>query len=349
MWAVSHHRGAFAIVCMCLFLTPQFALAEGNLALDRSEGFVFLDGEYLAPPYNIQHEGQTILINGHVLERAYFDFSEFAEQRAEERPRNRRGQRGPAFRGARRANGQSPMAQIATNLTYDLKTLSAVKVFYQDQKPLTLYPAGLAPELLSALSGEGNPTSDTFIRFSQSDKETWDRLVSEFDASDAFLARVNGELKEIRQAEAEGERISASNWLVDQLSYPLTVLAMVVVVLAFGHLLSTKPTLDEAIAQESQPTVNRSLLIIAVFSMLDLIWTMMATSAGTMRELNPLGSRLIEDPFLLVAFKLVATGTSIGILYSLQQRPVARVASWWCCLLLTLLTARWVVFQSMFA
>ncbi|MEL6105509.1 MAG: DUF5658 family protein [Planctomycetota bacterium] len=349
MSAVSHHRGVFVVLYTCLLLSPQLAFGEDNHVANRAEGYVFLDGEYLAPPYDIELQGQTILINGHDLDSSYFDFSEFEMNRASEMSRARRWQRGPGFRGGRRPKGQGRYAQVATNLTYDLQTLSAVKVFYQDQQPLTLYPAGFAPDLLSALAGEGSLESDAFARFNQSERDTWDRLVREFDPTDAFLARVDDGLQAMRNAEAEGERISASNRWMDRLSYPLTVLAMAIVVLAFGHLLSTKPTLEDAVVQGSGPTVNRSLLIIGTFSALDLVWTIMATSAGTMRELNPLGSRLIEDPLLLVAFKLVATGTSIGILYSLQQRPIARVASWWCCLLLTLLTARWVVFQSMFA
>jgi hypothetical protein len=94
--------------------------------------------------------------------------------------------------------------------------------------------------------------------------------------------------------------------------------------------------------------VGRSLVLIALLSCIDLVWTLAATGAGAMSELNPLGSRLIGDPAQLVLFKLGVTIAPIAILYVLHRRPVAQIASWWCCLLLTLLTARWVVFQSMF-
>ena len=78
--------------------------------------------------------------------------------------------------------------------------------------------------------------------------------------------------------------------------------------------------------------VVRSLIIVALClrtrSWLDFDCERMR---GRCVELNPLGSRFIEDPLLLVAFKFAVTGASIGILYVLHQRPIAQVASWWCC------------------
>ena len=151
--------------------------------------------------------------------------------------------------------------------------------------------------------------------------------------------------------ELAGRRTSASNQLVAQISYPLTVFAMIAVVLGFGHLLSNRPVQnpESGDTTKSRTVVVNSLLIVALLSIVDLIWTIAATNAGTMRELNPLGSHLIEDPVRLAFFKLSVSAISIGILYALHRTTMAQVASWWCCLLLTLLTARWVVFQSMLA
>jgi hypothetical protein len=50
----------------------------------------------------------------------------------------------------------------------------------------------------------------------------------------------------------------------------------------------------------------------------------------------------------LILFKAIAVSVTIGLLYALHRRPVAQVASWWSCLVLTLLTARWLTFHSMF-
>ncbi len=128
---------------------------------------------------------------------------------------------------------------------------------------------------------------------------------------------------------------------------------MIAVVLGFGHLLSNKPLIettseDQADFTQAQRIVGRSLLIVGILSAVDLVWTIAASQSGTMRELNPLGSQLLDNPMQLIIFKLVATSTAIGLLYWLHRQPIAQVASWWSCLVLTLLTARWLTFHSMF-
>jgi hypothetical protein len=131
------------------------------------------------------------------------------------------------------------------------------------------------------------------------------------------------------------------------------VLSMVIVVLAFGHLMSTKPCggSDVTNTTDSPSTgsaVCRSLLIVGILSVVDLIWTFAASDSGLMRELNPLGRQLIDSPLQLVVFKSATISVSIGLLYWLHRSPVAQAASWWSCLVLTLTTARWLTFNSMF-
>ena len=154
-------------------------------------------------------------------------------------------------------------------------------------------------------------------------------------------------------AQNVNEQVAASNLFFDRLSYPLTVVAMVLVVLAFGHLLGNSPnqiaaTQDVEQREQSRATILKSLSLIGLLSVIDLVWTLGASQAGAMREMNPLGRSLIEDPTLLIVFKASVTGLAISILYWLHRFPVAQRASWWCCLVLTLLTARWLTFQSMF-
>lgn len=350
------HSPARSLFCLLLFLPLQAARAQEHQIVRPTQGYVFIEGQYIAPPYDVTHDKDAVVINGHRVDKSSFDVPDWERDRESFGPRggrNRRWQRDAGPRENWRRQGQAPLARVASQFSNDVNSLSAIKVLYEGQKPLTLFPSGSGVELLAALAGEPGFDFDptTSRRFNSTQLETWNRLVREFQPDETFLARVGETFDELRDAEEAGERISGSNWLIANLSYPLTVFAMVVIVLAFGHLLAHKPTLDPPNGEDvGRPSVvPRSLLIIAAFSTLDLIWTLSASYAGTMRELNPLGSRFIEDPLLLVAFKIAVTGSSIGILYALQRRPLAQVASWWCCLLLTLLTARWVVFQSMFA
>ncbi len=127
---------------------------------------------------------------------------------------------------------------------------------------------------------------------------------------------------------------------------------MVLAVLASGHLMNSLPARapEGALVEESK--VMRAALIsvglVFLLSSLDLVWTILATQAGQMRELNPLGNGLINDPQSLVVFKSVATLTSCCILAALRRYHIARLASWWLCLVCTILTFRWLAFNSMF-
>ncbi len=68
-----------------------------------------------------------------------------------------------------------------------------------------------------------------------------------------------------------------------------------------------------------------------------------------MTELNPMGREFIQDPALLGVFKFVMTGIGVGLLFVLKQHRIAQTAAWWACMILTLLTMRWLTFNSMFA
>jgi hypothetical protein len=58
---------------------------------------------------------------------------------------------------------------------------------------------------------------------------------------------------------------------------------------------------------DSQPT-NEGFVFVVALSLLDLVWTLLVSQAGTMRELNPVGGRLIDAPAKLIAFKVARTG-----------------------------------------
>jgi hypothetical protein len=173
-----------------------------------------------------------------------------------------------------------------------------------------------------------------------------------FQRSPAFLADATARLEILDSAQAASDASNAATIRLAAFGYPLTILMMILVVLGFGHLLSHRPSADEwnddsPTNQLSEP-FNRSLLLIVGLSAVDLVWTLLVSQAGAMRELNPIGSQMIADPWQLVAFKVLVTLSAVGLLYFCRRVPLARQASWWSCLVLTLVAARWLVFNSMF-
>ncbi|MEZ6133898.1 MAG: DUF5658 family protein [Pirellulaceae bacterium] len=161
--------------------------------------------------------------------------------------------------------------------------------------------------------------------------------------SDAIVQQTDRIAKE-NQASINGVR------LVDQVAYPLSTCGMVLVVLATGHLLSIRPPQRHELhlaSPEAAANTVRFVAMIVAFSVLDLIWTILASQAGTMKELNPLGAKLISDPTMLVAFKLSTLTVSATILFYLRSHQRVTLAAWWLCLVLTLLTARWLMFNSL--
>jgi hypothetical protein len=320
--------------------------AQEKRVIALVDGYLFVDGEYISTPYDIRVQDGSLRINGR--EYAAEHFSANSQRASPER-----GQNGEPWRGRRRWGQRmdsDPLARIESRLAS--AQAGAIVIAFAGQRPAVMYPSRSAAEqLLDCLLGGPKTSMASLLQdFDPADRAAVEQLVAEFQTSEAFARRVKSHLNEMREASASGERVIQANQWQSKITYPLTVFAMLAVVIGFGHLLSHRPEKDfqtnDAAANRS--VIVKSLVIIAVLSSVDLIWTISASSAGVMREINPLASHLVQDPVRLACFKVLVTGTSIGILFVLHQRQFASVAAWWCCLLLTLLTARWVVFQSMF-
>ena len=183
------------------------------------------------------------------------------------------------------------------------------------------------------------------------DEAAWSTWISGFECPKELAARAGGMLTRVEEAEIANDFQISARRTLESSAYPLTIVGMLLVVMAFGHLLSFKPD-SEGESPETgiaKRAVTRSLALVAALSALDLIWTLLVSRAGDMKELNPLGAVLIDDPFALIAMKTIATLTAVALLFALRQHRVAQQGAWWACLICTLLTVRWLTFNSMFA
>lgn len=173
-----------------------------------------------------------------------------------------------------------------------------------------------------------------------------------FEPSPDFQRRADSEIALIQFGERLGLSKVSNTLMLSSIEYPLTMLAMILVVLSCGHLMSNHPSVEQVIAQLrgtalSHRSVCISLAFAFALSCVDLTATLIATNEGTMREVNPIGASLIDSPMMLLGFKLSVTCAAIAILFALRRTNFARHASWWSCLILTLVAARWLTFSSL--
>ena len=86
------------------------------------------------------------------------------------------------------------------------------------------------------------------------------------------------------------------------------------------------------------------LIAIVLMSLGDLYMTLMhLTNVGLMEE-NPLARGIIrlQSAPLLAIWKILSIALGAGILFVARRRLLAEVACWFCLLVMTWLTVRWI-------
>jgi hypothetical protein len=301
------------------------------------KGFAFLDGEYLAPPYEIRYVDGAMTINGRELTCI---------------PPSR-GFGGRGY-GPPRV-GEQPWRTMVNDLSGQLNN-DSVMLSFKDQPYWALDSTAAHDFLKSLMTTEKRSLRQVSVREQlpeSFDKSVWDAWIESFEPPDDLRQRAALWIAnyDTTQERAEAE-IQAARWM-DRLAYPLSVSSMVLIVLAIGHLLggrphAGKPTFGIDASPEMIRALEYSLFFATAFSSIDLIWTILAASNNQMRELNPIGSHLIEDPRQLAGFKVGVTFSCLALLWLLRKHKRAQIAAWWVCLILTLVTIRWLTFNSIF-
>lgn len=308
------------------------AMTKHTVERKVTRGFLFVENRYVSLPYRVGFDEKNVFINDIPLDSVVLK-SLVTEQSLQ----NGRGlQQG--FRrlylhlttgGTLVLYGDAPVLLLANTESSDL-----LKTLIDNGALESLANTGLAGDI--QLPGE---------------RSYWKRFADGFECPQELRVRVEQVLKKERAVEKRNQAEISARRNLDLSSYPLTVFGMVLVVIAFGNLLSNEAPLD--IQSSESPVMERRvkifLMLIAAFSVLDLIWTLLASRANALTELNPIGSQLITNPIGLLAFKTLVTLGAIGILFALRSHRVAQRGAWWACLICTLLTVRWLTFNSMFA
>jgi len=309
-------------------------------------GYVILEGRVLPPPYRLGRRGRDILING-------------------ERMAVLPGGRAPGGRQRQDARGANPNRSIAdiehwlyeeyVIIVFDERTRIVVEGEDAADFLRSLIQANSLEERI-ALAAESsidasNPDGSNRIPTSQ-----WREALVGFKVDDSLRALLGDWISEYEEEDCGDEDPTVSQKAPDrsaQRMYVLSVVGMVLVALSCGTLLTQRPEFGQRWSQlvqseASSSQVRRALALIVALSIFDLACTLLATTKGGFLEINPVGESMLHKPWVLSTFKLSATFVVVGILWSLRRRAGSQQASWWLCLVLTLVTARWVAVQSLF-
>ncbi len=308
------------------------AMTKHTVDKKVTEGFLFVENRYVSLPYRVGFDENNVFINDVPLDSVVLK-SLVTEQSLQ--------------------NGR--WLQQGFRRLYQHLTTGGTLVLYSDA-PVLLLANTETSDLLktlinnSALESLANTGLAGDIQL-PGESSYWKKFADGFECPQELRVRV-GEVLEKEQAVEERNLAEiAARRNLNSSSYPLTIFGMVLVVIAFGNLLSNEAPLD--IQPSESPVMGRRvkifLMLIAAFSVLDLIWTLLASRANALTELNPIGSQLIHNPIGLLAFKTLVTVGVIGILFVLRGHRVAQRGAWWACLICTLVTVRWLTFNSMFA
>ncbi len=328
--------------------------------LAEARGWLIVDGQEIPLPCRIVLDGDELKINDHIV-TSRLNLPQQAPSGQRGDGSRREAKRGESEVG-RRPRAVTPPARFeAIGLGHAIvqNLVSGNVVIALAGQPLLVVADGKAQyDLLRTLGGDNRPrvapaSFNTYLPRG-SDARSFDDWIASFEPSADFRQRALAKVDLYDETEAAAIADIAATRRLNTFSYPLSVLGMVVTTLGIGHLLTHRPPVDvKPLETDASPlalrVLNYSLILVIIYSAIDLTWTILAYQAGEMLELNPLGSQLIHDPLKLIAFKCAATGMGVGLLFFLRKYRKAQLAAWWICLICTLVTARWLTMSQMFA
>ncbi|MAD80735.1 MAG: hypothetical protein CMJ50_07825 [Planctomycetaceae bacterium] len=184
----------------------------------------------------------------------------------------------------------------------------------------------------------------------------WTRIVQDFKPTPELDKRVRTILENYESMVAGSQGVDQQSKLGGILvskpaSYVMTVTAMLLAAIATGNLLVHRPMGGVRWRERNRDGVGmvaRNITLLCMLGGVDLLLTLAAQQAGGFLEVNPLSAAIIESPILLCTFKITAFAGACAILVMLRQYRGAQLASWWLCLVCTIVTFRWLTYNSLY-
>lgn len=298
-------------------------------------GMLFIEGKFVPGPYELVADQSTFTVNGVSIPTDESSNDDQSEQR-------RRRVWGP----------QRPTSMRAANRFSEALSSDNIIVLFNDQPERIIIEPVNQVAFLQAFQGEATPQiRDEFIALApvEASQPTWASWLSNTPHSAALLEQSQQRLAMFEKQKSATSNLLAASARLEQFSYPLTIAAMLLSVVAFGHLMHwTRLGFHESgeNTAETSKFVGVALLLMGGMSLIDLAWTTLSSQAGQMTELNPIAELFIGSPVQLGLFKVAATLVAFAIFYFFRQRRRIQQATWWMCLVCVLLTFRWIMIDS---
>lgn len=364
MQKISFRSVSLAIAAFAIALQSAVAVASNqSSSSDRNpaneaellysetidSGLMVIDKTFISAPYLLEATETHVSVNGIVC----FNSGEVSSSQA--RSRRQRSADGETQQGDFATSGRTRRSAVRTAEQLVETLMEGGAIFISDDKvPHHLLGSGY--HLFCDVILAEQPTDDQVFEFSGlvgdvKRQVNWKEWLQTVVVPESARTSMQATVDEINRTEADGIAKMAALQRLESMSYPLTVLGMLLSVFALGHVL--KWTAKSIVAEQNAdytPEVTKcvevALLLMLAMSLIDLVWTILAGQAGVMKEVNPLAATYLDSPMQLVAFKVTATGLGCGILYAWRRLRQVQDATWWMCLVCVLLTFRWVVFDS---
>lgn len=314
-------------------------------------GFVIFHGQYLPPPYVVGRRGGTVLVNDHLIP------DKSLTGRSRGRGRGPRG-RGGGHGGQQGAPDRQSFALARVERQLDEDGMLIVLEDGPAGFIRSADPVSILDILLSDAESEAKVQSLMDQEVPWISSADWGRVVDKFEPTPELAERVRTIVDgyESMVAGSHGSH-AQSEWRgflsSKPVSYGMTATAMLLAVIATGTLLTHRPTSGVRWRERDRDgdgigMVVRNVVLLCLLGGLDFLLTLAAQQAGGFLELNPLGAKLIESPMLLCTFKMTVFAAACGILIILRRYRGAQIASWWLCLVCTIVTFRWLTYNSLF-
>lgn len=365
------------VFCLLTLLPARFVCSEDSAATLHNTtteilfsrtietGLVFINEEFVSGEYHIDATAETVSINGRSLPASTV-MAAMIGPRDSARDSERRGPAGEGGGPGRRDPGdhwdggfarwraqritEKPSVLIARRLVESLSQ-DLVVVIFDEAPSVTVVPQQFEYEFCKVLVSDSPQSSDlqavAEIPGSPTVSRVWERWLREYSPAGLVRQTLSHRIRIADDIEQQNMQKITAQQRLDRYSYPLTVAGMLLGVVALGHVLRWGGA-EQVPGNNANSArfVQTALCLMTGIAVIDLVWTILAGQAGTMREINPLAAAILHSPGQLALFKFLATATGFGILFAWRQRRQIQVATWWMCLISVLVTFRWIVFDS---